>query len=305
MFTFSGFVITTFFLLSGCASPIVKQGDSGQDAHSFSRTTRTPFQLPNTNQFLEFRNHSRPINVVSLQPIPLSDNQKGYPESGEIGIKLLKRISLRQTDSNDSDTESGGSTIGSDIEGILERVESCFPGNAAVKVEHTGWVPMKELRIGDRVLQANGAYSAVFGFSHRLRTSRHPFRRICTSMHCVSASHGHYMFTKQKLVAAGSIEAGDFLATGVDKYEEVISSEDVWEQGLYNPHTLTGELVVEGFRASCYTTAVRPDIAKTLLSPLRAAFRLIDADVSAGMLAYARHPKMFRSAMLGQSSLAL
>ncbi|PXF40772.1 Protein hedgehog [Gracilariopsis chorda] len=240
-----------------------------------------------------------------MQPLHLPNNQDDYADTVGGEIKLFKRVSVRQTDSNDNSTESGDSSIESNIEELIEQVESCFPGNAAVKVENIGWVPMRNLRTGDRVLQANGAYSEVFGFSHRLRTSIHPFRRICTVTKCMTASHGHYIYTKQKLVAAGAIKAGDFLATGVDEYEAVIGSEDVWEQGLYNPHTLTGEFVVEGFRVSCYTTAVRPDLAKTLLSPLRAAFRVIGADISGGLLASVRQPWMFPPGMLGQSSLAL
>lgn len=46
---------------------------------------------------------------------------------------------------------------------------------------------------------------------------------------------------------------------------------DVWDQGLYNPHTTSGSLLVNGVAVSCYTSAVPFRMAHALLTPVRAA----------------------------------
>jgi len=43
-------------------------------------------------------------------------------------------------------------------------------------------------------------------------------------------------------------------------------------RGLYNPHTLDGGVVVDGFAASTFTAAVAPGVAAVALAPARAAF---------------------------------
>jgi Hint module len=68
----------------------------------------------------------------------------------------------------------------------------------------------------------------------------------------------------------------------------------VWREGLFNPQTLHGDVVVDGLRASSYTTAVEPAVAHRLLWPLRVLFertgryaRWLDGGGSAAVLAAA------------------
>ena len=42
-----------------------------------------------------------------------------------------------------------------------------------------------------------------------------------------------------------------------------------WADGLYNPHTMTGDIVVDGVLTSTYTDAVAPSLAHALLWPVR------------------------------------
>jgi hypothetical protein len=53
-----------------------------------------------------------------------------------------------------------------------------------------------------------------------------------------------------------------------------VAPADAGVAGLYNPHTLTGQIVVDGVLASCYTRAVHPAIARLLLSPLAMLYRM-------------------------------
>ncbi len=44
--------------------------------------------------------------------------------------------------------------------------------------------------------------------------------------------------------------------------------------GLYNPQTLSGDIVVNGIRASTYTAAIAPSLAHVALWPVRMMYRL-------------------------------
>lgn len=52
----------------------------------------------------------------------------------------------------------------------------------------------------------------------------------------------------------------------------VVKKEQVFDRGLYNPHTASGDIVVDGFLSSCYTTAIDNvgHVAHGLLTPIRA-----------------------------------
>lgn len=77
---------------------------------------------------------------------------------------------------------------------------------------------------------------------------------------------------------------GDFLQKASGVAARVEGVQRVTEQGLYNPQTLAGEIVVDGFQASTYTTHVEPVFAEALLAPIRAAFRFTGIDITMGTL---------------------
>ena len=45
-------------------------------------------------------------------------------------------------------------------------------------------------------------------------------------------------------------------------------------QGLYNPHTMHGDIVVNGIRTSSYTAAINPILAHAALWPVRMLFSM-------------------------------
>ena len=57
--------------------------------------------------------------------------------------------------------------------------------------------------------------------------------------------------------------------------------------GLYNPHTLHGDIVVDGVLTSTYTAAFSPTLAHVALAPLRALYRagvdIFKVDVGAAL----------------------
>ena len=60
--------------------------------------------------------------------------------------------------------------------------------------------------------------------------------------------------------------------------------DEVQAEGLYNPHTLSGTIIVDGVLASDVTTAVNPVLARSLLAPLKFTWKLLRRDVSGGYL---------------------
>ena len=49
----------------------------------------------------------------------------------------------------------------------------------------------------------------------------------------------------------------------------VTSITSVWANGLYNPHTMNGDIVVDGILTSTYTSAINPTLAHAALWPVR------------------------------------
>ncbi|CAN8072174.1 unnamed protein product [Agarophyton chilense] len=204
-------------------------------------------------------------------------------------------------DNEIEDDESGDQGL----EDIMQMLQQCFPGNSNVEVENIGTVRMNQLESGHKVAQMSGDSSEVFSFTHKLGSGVFRFKKLCSVEKCVTASPGHYIFSKDKLVAAGSVRIGDYLQMGNGSLVRVSSVENVWRRGLYNPQTVSGELVVDGFRVSSYTMAVRPNVAQTLLAPLRAAYRVLGTDITGGTLANIGAPWIGAAALGGKACIGL
>lgn len=150
----------------------------------------------------------------------------------------------------------------------------CFPGSVKV-ITRQGLTLMKDLTIGDEVMTASGQYSPVYFFSHRSKTSVHSFIKLTTEEGKLTLSRSHYVYTEgNSMKSAGSIRVGDRVMIAGDSTEPVlvVGVEEVQDIGLYNPHTMSGDLLADGFKVSCYTRTVNPLIAHALLGPIRAAY---------------------------------
>jgi hypothetical protein len=160
---------------------------------------------------------------------------------------------------------------------------ACFPADATATLASGATVRMDALAVGDRVAVGGGAFSPVFLFTHRAGGGAHEFVRVTTASGAVlRATPGHYVHVAGRgLVAAGAVRVGDRLRLGGGALTPVVSLARVRAAGLFNPQTLSGEIVVDGIVASTYTTAVAPAVAHAVLAPLRAAFRAFRASTAA------------------------
>lgn len=108
----------------------------------------------------------------------------------------------------------------------------------------------------------------------------------------LTASRGHFVYVcdgvgTRQVVAAGDVRPIRHALCRVEEKGKIVADpvvrvEHVQEKGLYNPQTDSGNIVVDGFLATCYTTAtthMRTGIGKlaaphALLAPVRAATAL-------------------------------
>lgn len=186
---------------------------------------------------------------------------------------------------------------GDDFDGE-EPEDTCFPASALVHLENGKLINLSSLRVGDRVRLADGTYSPVFMFGHRVTNGNFEFLSVRTETGHITLSSGHFIYANGQLVAARELHVGDALEKENGVRETVQSIDRIVETGLYNPMTVAGEILVNGFRASVYTETVVPEVGNALLAPLRAAFGVWGGDVSLGCLEnhagqFARYARMW------------
>jgi len=136
----------------------------------------------------------------------------------------------------------------------------CFSSHATARVLGKGRVAMKDLVPGDKVLTASGEHKTMFSMNHYHRTKATVFLRIHTDLETerpLELSHNHMVFVeaeKNHPVPAASVNIGDKIWSADDGLREVLDIETVVRNGLYNPLTMDGTIVVDGVVASTYTS---------------------------------------------------
>lgn len=166
--------------------------------------------------------------------------------------------------------------------------EECFPADAVVFPASGLAVTMSQLLVGAHISQVTGESSLVYSLSHSYGNVIATFVRLVTVTGNLTLTRGHYTYTLAGLRAAGDIRRGDMLQMGVNHFIFVHNVEVVRMRGLYNAHTLSGEMMVNGFRVTSYTTAVQPTAAKGLLAPMRALYRALQIDFLSPLWSYFR-----------------
>lgn len=247
--------------------------EAGTDAQLQNTTSPATTKVETTTQSHESTNHAvvtkdadytsgHAVAMPGLKPFAspsIADNSTSN-SSGE-----ARESPMDATDSEDSTSAASELQPGS---------RGCFPADATVLLASGKPRRMDSLRVGDRVLVGSGMFSTVFMFTHRNERGRDVFIRIQTSSGAsIMLTHGHYIYVNDGLQPASKVMVGDtlYLATGIRQI--VVSTECISGNfGLYNPQTIHGDIVVDGIRASTYTTAVLPEVAHAMLHPVRKSY---------------------------------
>jgi len=175
------------------------------------------------------------------------------------------------------------------------KCKDCFPADASVETI-SGMKPMSDLQVGDRVRSVDGAgkltYDEVYFFGHAestksteyvdlklsgnnaaLQLSRKHFLPACPKhgMRCEWADHIH--------IYAQEVLKGDYIWVAADdqtSLREVVERSVVVKNGLYNPYTLSGKIVVNGVVASAHSNWILDDWTPSSMSQyLPAAYQLL------------------------------
>lgn len=211
------------------------------------------------------------------------------PDVAEIPAGSNEPLLMSDEPTDDSDTkpptdgtapvfENPSTTSGQS--GSTPTDKSCFPADALVSLIGGSTIPMRAVKLGHQARVSLNTFSPVFFFSHRDESpdTFHDFIQISTqSGHTLRLSPGHYVHTASgQLVQASSIRTKKhalILANGMASV--VTDVRKISARGLYAPHTIHGDIVVDGVLVSTYTSAVNPWLAHyVLLSPVRILFRL-------------------------------
>ena len=150
---------------------------------------------------------------------------------------------------------------------------SCFPMNSIVQLENKLSCKINCLKRGDKIMVSPNEFSEVYLFTHADKTIITNFIKLTTkSGLTLTLSPCHYLYVNGILITASNVNINDKLYTINNMYDPVTSIETVIEKGLYNPHTLNGDIMVNGVVTSTYTKALHPYIAHLLLAPIRVIY---------------------------------
>jgi hypothetical protein len=182
---------------------------------------------------------------------------------------------------------------------------SCFPGNGMV-IRKNSFSPkmISDLVVGDEILCLDPKtkkefFSEVYMFGHRNKTAKTLFLKFtCDNGTTLTLSPKHLIYVNNtfEVKKADQVEIGDYLMTRnqSDPHKDVqpakvVKIEEVILDGFYAPFTLCGNMVVDGFFASCYANVndvtlplfgkmSAQDVAHLATAPLRAAYLLGSRD---------------------------
>jgi uncharacterized protein YjbI with pentapeptide repeats len=158
----------------------------------------------------------------------------------------------------------------------------CFPADATVLLESGEPRRMDALAVGDRVAVGCGHFSPVYMFTHRLADEQSAFVALRTASGAqLRLTSGHFLYVNGALAPASQVLVGDAVELASGAADVVVAVEAAVSAGLYNPQTLQGDVVVDGVRASTYTTAVAPAVAHAASAPLRWVFSRFGASTAA------------------------
>jgi hypothetical protein len=90
----------------------------------------------------------------------------------------------------------------------------------------------------------------------------------------LSSKHYVHLLPNYNLTQARHVRVGHVVELANGTASAVVAITTERRNGLYNPNTLDGKIVVNGVLASCYTGSIEPTVAHMLLWPLRALYSI-------------------------------
>lgn len=126
-------------------------------------------------------------------------------------------------------------------------------------------------------LNARARYESIFMFSHRSATQLSDFLVLQTANNIsLTVSPGHYLLISEgkALIRAADAKLGDYVWTmpesqpGADLKlmpSRLVSIMPSAQEGLYNPHTFSGTIIVNQVAAATFTDTIPPSLSAHLV----------------------------------------
>lgn len=150
---------------------------------------------------------------------------------------------------------------------------TCFPADATVTLAGGEARRMDELYTGAEVQVGFRKTGAVIAWTHRdPNYVSGSFIRITAGGRTLTVTPGHYVYANARAVTALEVQKGDYMHGSQGELLLVTMVERVMAKGLYNPQTSHGDIAVNGFLVSTYTSTIKPSVAHAFLTPLRACY---------------------------------
>jgi len=131
----------------------------------------------------------------------------------------------------------------------------CFSSAATAEVEHTGKTLVKDIRVGDKVLTGSNNYKPVYTIDHKNPHKQTSFVQIYSKGNDspleITNSHMVFVHGKKHPIRASAVKVGASLRT-VNGSSIVTDISYITREGLWNPITSDGTIVVDGIITSTY-----------------------------------------------------
>jgi len=148
----------------------------------------------------------------------------------------------------------------------------CFPAHATVELANGKIKSMDQVVLGDKLRVGPNEFSEVYLFTTQMAETTSKFSKIVTNNASLLLTPGHYIHVNGGMAQARDVKVGDVVVLASGEKAPVTEVDSAWGSGLFNPHTMHGDVVVDGIKTSTYTDAVHPTLAHALLSPLRVMY---------------------------------
>ena len=154
----------------------------------------------------------------------------------------------------------------------------CHPADHTVQLQNNSTIRMDQLKIGDIVMNGDGAFEPIVAFSHLEPDIFGKYWKFTTASNStLEIAPGHLFYADGKKMNPDDVKVGAVLSNG----ERVESKTRVQSMGLYHPHTRSGTLMVNGFKTST-DIALVPKFARGIVNLFFDGFFRLGIPINAG-----------------------
>jgi len=162
----------------------------------------------------------------------------------------------------------------------------CLPSIARVQRSTGEIIAVAELKIGDTIMINDENASQIFLLKQNDEAStneQHPFLKLYTGDGDLHVSAAHFIYINGVVELAGSALVGDSLMLQNGSASTIVMIEELDLPGSYSPHTLDGNMVVDGFRTKTHSSLLGAK-KRFFWAPVPSVFRFLTTRRDVGKL---------------------